>query len=130
MSVCKACGKEVVIGDWPFCPHGLVRDASARRFDDIVVWQSNDDPEKYSYPGQSNEPCPDGYHKIVIQNMRQADQFVRQVNDIERRKMEEARATRYTLDDAGIKRRRYEEDVKGAAISAWSSTCRRKRSKI
>lgn len=125
MGICKECGMEVTIGDWPFCPHGSVFQGSAKRFDDIVVWQSNTDSEKYSFPGQANEPCPEGYHKIVISNMRQADQLVRTVNDIERRKMEEMRDMRYALDDAGIKERRANEDAKGA-ISARAEVLRRR----
>ena len=122
---CLACGMELEIGDWPYCPHGSVFQGSARRFDDIVVWQSNTDSEKYSFPGQSGEPCPEGYHKVVIQNMRQADQLVARVNDIERRRMEEMRDMRYALDDAGIRERRANEDAKGA-INARAEALRRR----
>ena len=137
MSICKECGMEVTIGDWPFCPHGSIHEGDARRFDPIVVWQSNTDAEKYSFPGQPNEPVPGGYHKVEITNMRQADQFVSRMNDRERRKMEELRDTRYALDDAGIKQRRYEEDVKGApsarhaalrrAVREWADKMRERR---
>lgn len=124
MSKCNQCGMNVEIGDWPYCPHGSVFHNEAKRFDPIVVWQSNTDSEKYSFPGQPNERVPEGYHKVEIANMRQADQFTSRMNDIERRKMEELRNTRYALDDAGIKQRRYEEDVKGA-ISPQAAALRR-----
>ena len=51
MSTCSKCGAEVMIGDWPFCPHGATFHGNAQRFDPIVVWQSNSDSEKYSFPG-------------------------------------------------------------------------------
>lgn len=125
MSACDKCGAEVEIGDWPFCPHGSIYHGKAQRFDPIVVWQSNTDSEKYSFPGQANEPVPAGYHAVEITNMRQADQLVARVNDIERRKMEEMRDMRYALDDAGIKERRANEDAKGA-ISSRAEALRRR----
>lgn len=109
---------EVVIGDWPFCPHGLVGGANARRFDDIVVWQSNADPDKYSFPGQPNEPVPDGYHRVVISNLREGDRFVGRFNELERRRLEQERDMRYALDDAGVKDRRAEEDARGWVMRA------------
>lgn len=127
MSTCSECGQELEIGAWPFCPHGSIHEGNARRFDDIVVWQSASDPEKYSFPGQSNEPVPDGYHKIVISNLRQADRFVSKMNDIERRKMEETRDLRYALDDAGIRERRRHEDSKGAGNAIAQALRRRVR---
>lgn len=125
MSACSKCGRELVTGDWPFCPHGSVFERTAKCWDDIVVWQSVTDPEKYSFPGQSNEPVPPEYNKIVISNLRQADQLVARVNDIERRKMEEARAVRYALDDAGIRERRRNEDARGA-VSPRAEALRRR----
>lgn len=98
--------------------------ARAQRFDPIVVWASNADPNKFSFPGQANEAVPEGYHKIAISNMREADQLVARVNDIERRKMEEIRDTRYALDDAGIRERRREEDARGT-VSVRAEVLRR-----
>lgn len=121
MATCKECGQEVVIGDWPFCPHGLVHGASARRFDDIVVWQSVSDPDKYSFPGQPNEPVPAGYNKIVISNIRQSDQFTSRFNDLERQKLERERDIRHALDDAGVADRRAEEDARGYIVRADGS---------
>jgi len=109
---------EVFIGDWPFCPHGSTRSATARRFDDIVVWQSNADPEKYSFPGQANERVPDGYHKVVISNLREGDRFTARFNELERRRLQEERDRRRVLDDAGVKDRRAEEDARGWAMRA------------
>lgn len=118
MTSCPACGAELEIGAWPFCPHGSTHEGNARRFDPIVVWQSNRDPNKFSFPGQSNEACPSDYHRVEITNLRQADQFVSKMNAIERRKLEAERDLRHTLDDAGIKDRRAEEDARGWAMRA------------
>jgi len=118
MTTCPECGKELHIGDWAWCPHEPLDERNAQRWDPIVVWASNSDAEKFSFPGQANEPCPEGYHKIEISNLRQADQFVSRMNDIERRKMEEARDMRHALDDAGVKDRRAEEDARGWAMRA------------
>lgn len=113
MATCKECGQEVVIGDWPYCPHGSVFPETARRFDPIIVWQSNADGNKFSFPGQPNERVPDGFHKVEITNIREADKFCARMNGIERQKMEEIRATRYALDDQGIRERRANEDARG-----------------
>ena len=55
---------------------------------------------------------PEGYHKVEITNMRQADQLVSRVDSIERAKLEAERALRRTLDDAGIADRRREEGAR------------------
>src|SRR5215831_4860788 len=116
-SICKKCGQVVRIGDWPFCDspggHGSVAGANARRWDDIVVWQSNSDPDKYSFPGQANEAVPEGYHKVVISNLREGDRFTARFNELEREKAQAERYLRNTLDDAGVADRRAEEDARG-----------------
>lgn len=115
---CSACGAELEIGDYPFCPHGSVFQGNARGFDPIVVWESNAEPGKFSFPGQSGERVPEGYHKIEITNMRQADRFVGRMNDQERQKLEAERDLRYMADDMGVRTRRAEEDARGYAIRA------------
>jgi hypothetical protein len=106
MSVCSTCGQEFNIGDWPWCPHQPLYERNAQRFDSIVVWASNSDPEKFSFPGQSNEPVPQGYHRVEITNLREADRFVSRMNAIERAKMEAARDLNYQALDERTKRRR------------------------
>lgn len=117
-TTCKECGHEITHGEWAWCPHGQTREASARRWDPIVVWASNTEADKYSFPGQAEEPCPDGYHKIEITNLREADRFVSRMNGVERRKLEAERDMRCTLDDAGITDRRREEDARGWVMKA------------
>ena len=126
-TTCSVCGHAIEFGEFPFCPHTPVRERNALTFSSIVVWQSNTDSEKYSFPGQANEPVPAGYHKVEISNLRQADQFVSRMNGIERRRMEELRDMRYALDDAGIRERRREEDARGLGSSSAEALRRRVR---
>ena len=122
---CPDCGQELHIGDWAYCPHEPLHERSARRFDPIVIWASNSDSEKFSFPGQANEPVPEGYHKIEITDLRQADRFVAKMNDIERRKLEGERDVRHALDDAGIRERRRNEDARGV-VNARALALRRR----
>ena len=124
-TTCPECGNELQIGDYPFCPHGSIYGQNAQRFDPVVVWQSNVDPFKYSFPGQANEPCPSDYHRMELTNMREADRFVKEMNGIERRRLEEYRDMRHALDDAGIKERRAREDARGA-VNARAEALRRR----
>lgn len=114
MTTCSACGEELHIGDYPFCPHGSIYPQNSQHFDPIVVWQSASDPDKYSFPGQSNEVVPAGYNKFVISNLREADRFVKRMNDLERQRLEGERSMRYAIDDAGVRERRRNEDARGA----------------
>ena len=118
---CAVCGHEIEFGQYPFCPHSAIRELNARRWDPMVVWASDTEPDKFSFPGQAGEPCPAGYHRIELTNLREADRFVARMNALERRKMEEARELRSTLDDAGIRDRRAEEDARGWAMRADGS---------
>jgi hypothetical protein len=124
MAICKECGAEVTIGDWPWCPHGQIRETNAKNFDAIVVWQSNSDPDKYSFPGQANESVPEGYHPVSITNIRQADQFCNRFNALERTRLETERQMRWAIDDAGIKERRANEDARGT-VSTRADAMRR-----
>ena len=120
-TTCSTCGHEIEFGEWPMCPHGQTREVNARRWDPIVVWQSNTESDKYSFPGQANEPCPAGYHRVEITNLTQADRFVGRMNAVERQKMEGLRDMRHVLDDAGVKDRRAEEDARGWVMQADGS---------
>jgi hypothetical protein len=105
-TTCPECGHEIAFGDWPMCPHGQTRESTARRWDPIIVWASNVEPDKYSFPGQAEESCPDGYHRVEITNLAEADRFVGRMNDIERRKAEELRDLNYQALDEQTRRRR------------------------
>jgi hypothetical protein len=112
------CGHAIQFGEFPFCPHSPVRERNSLSFSPIVVWASNADPEKFSFPGQANEPCPADYHRVEITNLRDADRFVSRMNALERRKMEAERDMRHALDDAGVTDRRGEEDARGWVMRA------------
>jgi hypothetical protein len=105
-TTCNQCGHEIEFGQYPFCPHQEIRESNARRWDPIVVWASNTDSDKYSFPGQANEPCPEGYHRVEITNLAQADRFVGRMNVIERQKMEAMRDLNYAALDEQTRRRR------------------------
>ena len=126
-TTCPQCGQELHIGDWAWCPHESVYPANAQRWDPIVIWASNADSEKYSFPGRANEPVPEGYHRVEITDLRQADRFVSKMNAIERRRLEEERDMRYALDDAGIRERRRAEDARGPANPRAAALRRRVR---
>jgi hypothetical protein len=70
------------------------------------VWQANGEPDKYSFPGDPNESVPEGYHKLEITNLREADRLVNRVNAIERAKTEFDRALNHQALDEAIKARR------------------------
>jgi hypothetical protein len=103
---CAECGTQLEIGAWPYCPHGRLREGNALGFSPIVVWESDAEPDKFSFPGQAEEACPPGYHKIEITNLRQADQLVRRVNGVERAAAERARDLNYQALDEQTRRRR------------------------
>ena len=105
-TTCQECGHEIAFGEWPMCPHGQTRERNARQWDPIVVWASNTEVDKYSFPGQADEPCPDGYHRVEITNLAEADRFVGRMNHIERQKAEEMRDLNYQVFDEQTKRRR------------------------
>jgi len=109
VTLCRECGQELHIGDYPFCPHGSIYEQNAQRFDAIVVWQHNSEPDKYSFPGHANESCPADYHRVEITNLREADRFVTRMNAIERAKMVTTRDLNYQALDEQTKRRR--EDI-------------------
>lgn len=109
---CAECGHEIEFGEFPFCPHGAIRELNARRFESIVVWQSNTEPDKFSFPGQASEPCPDGYHRLEITNLPEADRFVSRMNAIERAKAESNRELNDQALDEQTRRRRNEFDAR------------------
>ena len=83
-----------------------MRERDARAFEPIVVWASDTDSRKYSFPGQADEPVAEGYHKVEITNLREADRFVQRINGIERAKAEATRALNYQALDEATKIRR------------------------
>lgn len=77
-TICPECNQPLSIGDFPFCPHGPMRDRHAQAFDPIVVHR--DAAGNYSFPGHSSDPVPEGYEKVELRTIREADAFCRQMN--------------------------------------------------
>jgi len=76
--ICEVCNHDIQIGDYPFCPHGSIRNAHAQGFDPIVVHVSQDG--NYRFPGSVDAPVPEGYRKVEIRTIQEADRVSREVN--------------------------------------------------
>lgn len=106
MTTCSACGREIEIGDYPFCPHGSIYPEASRRFDPLVIWVANDNPDRISVPGDAGEPVADGYHKVEITSLREADYWTRKINAIETSKVERLRDSEKQYWDEVTRERR------------------------
>jgi hypothetical protein len=64
VSVCGACGAELQVGQWPFCPHEEAsgRVIAAATTERCVVWQ-NAQTGEVRYPGRNDVPIPERYAK-------------------------------------------------------------------
>ncbi len=78
MITCTECGKELEIGQHPFCPHGYVRGAYAQAFSPIVIHVSADG--QYRFPGSTDAAVPEGYRKVELRTIQEADRVTREVN--------------------------------------------------
>lgn len=65
-----------------FSQPGEYRPVNALRFDPIVVWVNNENPDQVSVPGRWNEPVQEGYHAITITDMRAADRMATHMNNV------------------------------------------------
>lgn len=91
----------------PFDPMLVYMNTSAaRNFEPIVLHVSNDNPNQVSFPGASDEAVPDGYHKVEITNMREADRWTRHLNWVEKETTEAYRASEKQYWDEVHKQRR------------------------
>lgn len=61
---------------------GEARTTNAQRFDPIVIWQHDTDPNRFSFPGRNNEKCDPGYHAIEIKTMREAQKWQKHINGV------------------------------------------------
>lgn len=79
---------------------------NAKKFDPIEIWVSNDDPNKISVPPAAGMPVDEGYHKVEINNLPQADYWEKRINQIETKKVEGYRdSERAYWDDVARERR-------------------------
>ncbi len=78
MITCSVCGEELHIGQHPFCPHGYVRGAYAQAFSPIVIHVSP--TGEYRFPGSTDAAVPEGYRKVELRTIQEADRVTREVN--------------------------------------------------
>lgn len=86
MILCDDCGKELHVGDYPFCKgdgdHGQHFRQHSTAFDGAettVVWR-NPQTGEVAYPGQNNIAMPDryarrGFERTELRSLRQVEQF-------------------------------------------------------
>jgi hypothetical protein len=80
-NIVARCGK----CNGPFDPLLIYYNGStAKKFDPIVLHVSNEDPNQISFPGRSDEAVAEGYHKVEITNLREADQWTSRINHYEK----------------------------------------------
>ena len=83
---CPDCQREIQIGDYPFCKgqqsdHVTEQSHGRGLFSQpIYLDQSLTNSQQFSYPGYSDDPVPEGYRRIEIRNMREADHWTKQIN--------------------------------------------------
>jgi hypothetical protein len=100
IDVCENCSKPVLIGDWPFCPHGPARQRDAAGFDPVVIHV--DKEGNVRFPGRANARVPKGYEKRELTSVREIRQFENKMNDRERSKasyLREAEERFYEAED-------------------------------
>ena len=77
--VCSSCGKELAIGDYPYCPHESTFRQNALHFDPILVYELPNG--EHYYPGRNDgSQAPEGGKPIYLTTIQQADRFVNNVN--------------------------------------------------
>lgn len=84
---CDLCGKTIVVGSWPFCPHGYGAftqgpDPGTHSSEKVVVYRSVKEGGKVQFPGRGDVPVPDrlvqrGYERVEL-NVRDLASFERQ----------------------------------------------------
>lgn len=108
MGICKECGQETVIGDWPFCPHGSVLRQRAQHFDPIVLHQAADG--SYSFPASADAPLREGYRKVEIRTIQEADKISREMNSKMDSQLRDAHAFNEALHSATLAKHRADVD--------------------
>lgn len=118
---CGECGKALEVGDWPFCngagTHGSVLPERAQRFEPIVLHQGPDG--SYRFPGHTDDPVPEGYRKVEITTLREADRVTREINERERAEaMEYRERSRLHFDARRAEARRHlREELRRRGLS-------------
>jgi hypothetical protein len=87
---CANCGKELNIGDWPFCKgnqsdHTPAHDRQAQEGAPTIVYKNSEG--KIWFPVGEKARPPEGYVKHELRNTRERDAFEREIDDKESRKL-------------------------------------------
>lgn len=106
---CSSCGKEMEIGDYPFCPHESIYHQNSLHFDPIVLHRDPTSGE-YSVPAHNRDPTPAGYERIEITNMRDADKHIRHMDTRARSEMADKRDLNRMYFEERTKERRERVD--------------------
>jgi hypothetical protein len=84
---CKECGKELEIGDYPFCPHESIYPQQAQHFSPVVYHVDAHGNKRF--PGSPDAPVPAGFEKRELTNIQEIRRFEREVNAEERQRYNE-----------------------------------------
>lgn len=81
----------MIIGDYPFCPHGSIFRQDALRFDPVLIYELPNG--SHYYPGSNADGPPKDFPNakpIVLDSLRKVDEYTRELNkrdqyDLDRR---------------------------------------------
>jgi hypothetical protein len=115
--ICKECGQELKIGDFPYCGrdgrHESIYPQFAQSFSPVVVHKSADGSIRF--PAHADAPVPKGFQKVELTNIGQVRKFEKEVNVKENALLREGRYKERADIQAGkkIMREAFKERVKG-----------------
>lgn len=95
-----------------FSHPGEIQPHNAQRFSPILIHQSLTDPNQFSFPGSSSDPCPSGYRPIAITNIREAEKWTKRINQLESSRAAELRDMNREYFEERTLIRRQEVDAK------------------
>lgn len=78
MTTCGECGREVRIGDWPWCPHEDTLRRDAQPFDPVLIFK--DAQGNVRFPGRNDAPTPEGFRRVELRTVREVRAFEREMN--------------------------------------------------
>ncbi len=93
IDTCPTCGGELIIGSYPFCngnpaDHETVRTRMAQSIQGTVYFENA--KGEIRFPPSANSPLPAGFEKKELTTLRAADKFMREQNEREKVRAEEA----------------------------------------
>ncbi len=103
-TLCTTCGVYLDFGDYPFCPHGSIFNLNAQRFSAIVIHKDADGNVRL--PAHSDAPVPEGFQKFTLTDFHQVRKFERDMNLVERVRMQEHKMNKVRNLEGQIKTNR------------------------